>query len=63
LTLGAILPLRALLQEILARCMMQNNLHHVFSGKYGSALSILVSSLIFGAMHVMYGINYMVAGS
>ena len=63
LTLGAVLPFRALLQEILARCMMQNSLRHVFSGTYKSALSILVSSLIFGAMHVMYGINYMVAAS
>ena len=56
-------PVRALVQEVLARCMMQNSLRYVFSGKYQSALSIITSSLIFGAMHIMYGINYMVAAS
>ncbi|MCL2003941.1 MAG: CPBP family glutamic-type intramembrane protease [Oscillospiraceae bacterium] len=59
----ALYPARSLVQEVLARCMMQNSLRYVFGGKYQSALSILVSSLIFGSMHIMYGINYMVAAS
>ncbi len=56
-----IYPLTALLQEVLARCMMQTSLCHVFTGRYATMLSIFVSSLIFGTVHIAYGIKYMLA--
>ena len=55
-----IYPITALLQEILTRCFMQNSLSNVFTGKYKDFLAIIVSSLIFGALHVAHGLNLMI---
>ena len=55
-----IYPLTVILQEFLARGVMQENLNRVFTGKYAGALSIVVSSLVFGVLHIAYGLPYMV---
>ena len=56
-------PLTAILQEFLARGVMQENLRRIFTGKHADALSILVSSLIFGVLHIAYGLPFMLAAS
>ena len=54
-----IYPLTAVLQEFLARSVMQENLRRIFVGKHADALSVLVASLVFGALHVAYGLPLM----
>ena len=56
---GLMYPLTALIQEILARVMMQTSLNYVFTGKNANTLSIIVSSLIFMALHIAHGVVYM----
>jgi PAS domain S-box-containing protein len=56
-------PLTAILQEFLARGVMQENLNRIFVGKHAGALSIVISSLIFGVMHIAYGLPYMAAAA
>lgn len=54
----------ALFQEFLARCCMQENLHRILdSYKYGDAVAIAVSSLIFGVFHLHYGLFYMIGAA
>lgn len=56
-------PLTVLLQEFLARGAMQANLKRIFVGKHAGALSILVSSLIFGVLHISYGLPLMLGAA
>ncbi len=56
-------PLTVILQEFLARGVIQENLRRIFYGKHAGALSIVVSALIFGALHIFYGLTYMLAAS
>lgn len=56
-------PLTAILQEFLARGVMQENLRRIFTGKHAAALSIIVSSLVFGVLHIAYGLPFMLAAS
>jgi membrane protease YdiL (CAAX protease family) len=56
-------PLTAILQEFLARGVMQENLNRIFVGKYAGILSIVISSLIFGILHIAYGLPYMLAAA
>ena len=56
-------PLTVILQEFLARSVMQANLKRIFDGKYAGALSIVVSSLVFGALHVAYGLPLMLGAA
>ncbi len=56
-------PLTVILQEFLARGVMQENLRRIFDGKYAGALSIVVSALVFGVFHVAYGFPFMVGAS
>lgn len=58
-----IYPLTVVLQEFLARGVMQENLSRIFTGKWSVFLSILVSSLVFGVLHIAYGLPYMVGAS
>ena len=53
----------AVLQEFLARGTMQESLYHIFSGKHKEMLSIIVSALIFGVLHVAHGLPFMVGAS
>lgn len=56
-------PLTVLLQEFLDRGAMQANLKRIFVGRYASALSIVVSSLIFGVLHISYGLPFMLGAA
>lgn len=56
-------PLTAILQEFLARGVMQESLRRIFTGKHAGTLSIVVSALVFGVLHIAYGLPYMVASS
>lgn len=56
-------PLTVVIQEFLARGAMQGSLQRIFTGKYTATLSILVSSLIFGVLHIAYGFPYMVGAA
>ena len=51
------------LQEFLARGVMQENLNRVFTGKYATVLSIVVSSLVFGVLHIHYGLPFMLGAT
>lgn len=56
-------PLTVVLQEFLARGVMQENLRRIFDGKHAGALSIVVSALVFGVLHVAHGLPYMIAAT
>ena len=58
-----IYPLSVVLQEFLARGVMQEKLNRIFTGKYAGLLSIVVSALVFGVLHIAYGLPYMLAAS
>ena len=47
------------IQEFLARSVMQGNLKRIIVGKYRAAMSIVLSSLIFAAMHLHFGFLFM----
>lgn len=52
-----------ILQEFLSRSVMQESLLRIFVGKYSVAISIVVSSAIFGVLHIAYGFPYMIASA
>lgn len=58
-----IYPLTVILQEFLARRVMQENLRRIFTGKHAGAMSILVSALVFGVLHIAYGLPYMLGAT
>lgn len=58
-----IYPFTVILQEFLARGVMQENLNRIFIGKYAGAMSIVVSSLVFGVLHIAYGLPFMIGAS
>lgn len=58
-----IYPFTVILQEFLARGVMQENLNRIFIGKYGGATSIAVSALMFGVLHIAYGLPFMIGAS
>lgn len=53
----------AVLQEFLARGAMQESLLRIFYGKHKEASSIIVSSLVFGVLHIAHGLIFMLAAS
>ena len=46
-----------------ARGVMQESLNRIFIGRHAAAVSILVSALVFGVLHIAYGLPYMVGAS
>lgn len=56
-------PLTVVLQEFLSRGVIHENLRRIFVGKYSEAAAIVVSSLIFGALHIHRGFIYMIAAT
>ncbi len=56
-------PLTVVLQEFLSRGVIHENLRRIFVGKYSEAAAIIVSSLLFGAMHIHRGFMYMLAAT
>ncbi len=59
-TNSTLYPLTVLYQEIMSRAVVQARLKDVFDGKYRRVLSILISSLIFAAIHIAYGFPLMI---
>ena len=49
------------LQEFLARSMIYGSIKKMFDGKHNVIIAILLSSLLFGAVHIAHGFMYMVA--
>ena len=56
-------PLTVILQEFLSRGVIHENLRRIFVGKYSEAAAIVVSSLLFGALHIHRGFMYMLAAT
>ena len=56
-------PLTVVLQEFLSRGVIHENLRRIFVGKHSEAMAIIVSSLLFGAMHIHRGFLYMIAAT
>lgn len=50
-----------LIQEFLARSMIYGSIRKMFEGKHATLISILLSSLLFGAVHIAHGFVYMVS--
>lgn len=51
----------SVIQEFLARSMIYGSIRKIFDGKKGFIASIILSSLLFGAVHIAHGFLYMVA--
>lgn len=56
-------PLTVVLQEFLSRGVIHENLRRIFVGKHSEAAAIIVSSLLFGALHIHRGFMYMLAAT
>ena len=56
-------PLTVVLQEFLSRGVIHENLRRIFVGKYSEIAAIIVSSLLFGALHIHRGFMYMIAAT
>ena len=56
-------PLTVILQEFLSRGVIHENLRRIFVGKHSEAAAIIVSSLLFGALHIHRGFMYMLAAT
>ena len=50
-----------IIQEFLARSMIYGSIKKMFDGRYSALLAILLSSLLFGAVHIAHGFMYMSA--
>jgi PAS domain S-box-containing protein len=50
-----------IIQEFLARSMIYGSIKKMFDGKHAVIVSILLSSLLFGAVHIAHGFVYMMA--
>jgi len=51
------------IQEFLARSVMQGNLKRITPGRHTGALAILLSSVIFAALHIHFGFLFMVGAA
>ena len=49
------------IQEFLARSMIYGSIKKMFDGKHSAVVAILLSALLFGAVHIAHGFMYMVA--
>lgn len=47
------------IQEFLARSMIYGSIKKMFDGRYATLVAILLSSLLFGAVHIAHGFMYM----
>ena len=56
-------PLTVVLQEFLSRGVIHENLRRIFVGKHSEVAAIIVSSLLFGALHIHRGFMYMLAAT
>jgi len=57
--LTSLYPEEVILQEFLARCVMQESLLNLYSGPLRQYWTITITSLLFGALHLAYGFVFM----
>ena len=50
-----------IIQEFLARSMIYTSIRKMFDGKKSAIFAIVLSSLLFGAVHIAHGFMYMIA--
>lgn len=50
-----------IIQEFLARSMIYGSIKKMFDGKHSAIYAILLSALLFGAVHIAHGFMYMMA--
>lgn len=50
-----------IIQEFLARSMIYGSIKRMFDGKHGMIAAMVLSSLLFGAVHIAHGFMYMMA--
>ena len=50
-----------IIQEFLARSMIYGSIKKMFDGRYSAIYAIILSSLLFGAVHIAHGFMYMTA--
>ena len=50
-----------IIQEFLARSMIYGSIRKMFDGKHATIIAVLLSSLLFGAVHIAHGFVYMVS--
>ena len=50
-----------IIQEFLARSMIYGSIKKMFDGKHSAICAILLSALLFGAVHIAHGFMYMMA--
>ena len=55
--------LTAGIQEFLARCVMQGNLKRILVSKHRGAMAIILSSLVFAALHIHFGFFFMIGAA
>ncbi len=55
--------LTAGLQEFIARSVIQNNIRRIMVGRHPAVFAILLSSLIFAALHIQHGFFFMVGAA
>ena len=55
--------LTAGIQEFLARCVMQGNLKRILACKHPGAMAIVLSSLVFAALHIHLGFFFMIGAA
>lgn len=58
-----IYPITAFAQEFISHGIIQESLDRVFAGKYSGWISIAISSLFFGALHIHKGLMYMICAT
>lgn len=56
-------PIAVVLQEFFAQCVVLGNLQRILTGKHARGLALLTSSMLFGVMHIAYGLPYMIGAS
>ena len=55
--------LTAGIQEFLARSVMQGNLKRIIIGKHRGAIAIVLSSVVFAALHIHFGFLFMIGSA
>ena len=53
--------LTCIVQEFLARSMIYGSIKKMFDGKNSTIAAVILSSLLFGAVHIAHGFMYMMA--
>lgn len=58
-----IYPITAFAQEFISHGIVQESLDRIFTGRHSGWVSIAISSLFFGALHIHKGLAYMICAT